>query len=454
MSFFNSDDLFAKYTQETTPQQEDNTVKATEQDTPSEIVESAVTEIATTREVIPPIDKDVTATGEVPTTVEKIDSENVQKGEVLLTVSASDVQVSEIVDKETGDDLLFPTLFNQQETTENPIAKETATIHQETGIADSLFESLSKKAEVAQKAKEEALTKQSPATTKKTASKDTSEEFNVNADTTIRYHREIISILDFFTIEEVENGVEVKKKNETVEYKKIDGELVRERMEKAGFLEFVKGFSQFNYFGKNRNFIVPSTISKKKGNLQIEVTEEVQSHSDSTSFLFQYERKIPFTILGQFIALAKMLGRLKLEVLAEIYFNYDTDEFILHIPKQQVHELWCISKEEPGEFQRKLLEEKGHHVELACEIHSHHELRPIPSSTDNASERKPKMFYVIVGQTDRDIPNVYARTFTTDGTNGYHIEKNINDIFSNDGFNDKSFMTLPHFKASWIDIIR
>lgn len=440
---FNSDDLFTRFSPETTTkQQEDTTVKTTETVNPptnvaNEVVSSSVTDVTSVEETAK---------------IEKIDSVNIQKCNVELTNGASDVQISEVVEKEDTREI-FPSNPNEQKTTENGLPLEKTTEPVESDIASSLFEKLALQADEAQKSKDDAIAKKK-ATKKKPASTSTnvtSEAFNVNADTTIRYHREVLSILDFFTIEEVENGVKITKNDETVEYTKIDGEMVRERMEKNGYLEFVKGFSQFNYFGEDRNFIVPSTISKKKGNISIK-EKEVRSPSDSTSFLFQYDTKIPFSILGQFIALAKMLGRLKLEVLAEIYFNYDTNEFMLHIPKQQVNDLWCISKESPGEFQRKMLEDRGQYVELACEIHSHHEMPCYPSSTDDAGERKPKMFYVIVGETHKDIPCVYARTFTIDG---FHVEKNFKDIFSNDGVNDnKSLMTLPHFKASWIDIVR
>lgn len=435
---FNSDDLFTRFSPETTTKQQEDTSIATEPVAPSTIVQN---------EVISPAVTDITSVEETAKT-EKLDSDDIQTDNVVLTIAASDVQISQVGDTRE----VFPTNSNEQKTTENGQPLENTTEPVESDIASSLFEKLALQADEAQKSKDNAIAKKK-ATKKKPASTSTnvtSEAFNVNADTTIRYHREVLSILDFFTIEEVENGVKITKNDDTVEYTKIDGEMVRERMEKNGYLEFVKGFSQFNYFGEDRNFIVPSTISKKKGNISIK-EKEVKSPSDSTSFLFQYDTKIPFSILGQFIALAKMLGNLKLEVLAEIYFNYDTNEFMLHIPKQQVNDLWCISKESPGEFQRKMLEDRGQFVELACEIHSHHEMLCYPSSTDDAGERKPKMFYVIVGETHKDIPSVYARTFTIDG---FHVEKNFKDIFSNDGVNDKSLMTLPHFKASWIDIVR
>lgn len=273
-----------------------------------------------------------------------------------------------------------------------------------------------------------------------------SENFNINADTVIRYHREIYSILDFFSTDEVENGIKIIKNDDTVEYKKIDEELVRARMEKAGFLEFVKGYSQFNYFGGERNFIIPCIISKKKGHMEISIDK-----NSNKKYLQGLEPKIPFTLLGQFIAVAKMLGRLNLEVLGEFYFNYDTNEYMLHIPFQQVNDFWCLSKEEPGEFKRKMLIENGQSVELVCEIHSHHSLLARPSSLDDQSERVPSMFYVIVGETDKERPDVFVRTFTPSGN---HVEKRLEDIFIADDFCDEKFETLPRFKAKWIEIVR
>ena len=110
------------------------------------------------------------------------------------------------------------------------------------------------------------------------------------------------------------------------------------------------------------------------------------SIDDPTSFKFP--SKIPLKLLLQFINLARLYADFKLEVRGEFYYNFDTEEFLLHIPKQTVSPELVISDEEPGYFEVMQLETNGHFVQLACEIHSHHVYRPLPSSIDNASENR------------------------------------------------------------------
>ncbi|WP_251402730.1 Mov34/MPN/PAD-1 family protein [Ureibacillus chungkukjangi] len=94
-----------------------------------------------------------------------------------------------------------------------------------------------------------------------------------------------------------------------------------------------------------------------------------------------------------------------------------------------------------------MLERHNHFVQLACEIHSHHEMPSRPSATDNASERQPGMFYVIVGKTNQEFPSVYARTFTLERG---HITIKISDLFE-DG-TELNLNDLPSFPLESIQI--
>ncbi|MGE7843552.1 hypothetical protein ACQKNX_22585 [Lysinibacillus sp. NPDC093712] len=260
--------------------------------------------------------------------------------------------------------------------------------------------------------------------------KTKADDFDINQDTIIRYFRELIPITNYFTLDEITNGIKKKKKDYTFEFKKIDGEMVRQRMEKE-FPELVKDYTEMKYIGKDKNFIIPVTIAKKKG-CSSEVKIKVESSfDDSTSFIFP--SKIPFKLLLEFINLARVYAEHKLEVRGEFYYNFDTDSFLLHIPKQTVSYHLVISNEETGYFEIQQLEKNGHFVQLACEIHSHHVLRPLPSNIDNQSERKPGMFYIIVGTFHKSyLPEIYIRTFQTIGDIEQHVQCELSDVFVDD----------------------
>ena len=276
--------------------------------------------------------------------------------------------------------------------------------------------------------------------TKNSPAKAKEEDFDVNTDTIIRYFREIIPITNYFTLDEITNGIKKKKKDQTFEFKKIDGEMVRQRMEKD-FPELVKDYTEMKYIGKNKNFIIPVTIAKKKGCTD-EVKKEVESSNDDPAS-FKFPSKIPFKLLLEFINLARVYAAQKLEVRGDFYYNFDTESFLLHIPKQTVSYHLVTSDEEPGYFEIMQLEMRGHFVQLACEIHSHHVLQPYPSMIDDESERKPGMFYIIVGNfQEKYIPDIYIRTFVATGNKEWHERCKLTDVFYNDQ-TTLSFSGLP-----------
>lgn len=291
------------------------------------------------------------------------------------------------------------------------------------------FEKLSAQVD-AQIQEAEAAEKANGTTSKTNISKAKEDDFAINEETIIRYYKEIIPITNYFTLDEINNGIQKKKRDDTIEIKKIDGEMVRQRLEKE-FPELVKDYTEMKYIGKNKNFIIPVTIAKKKG-CKGEVRIGVESSIDDPTS-FKFPSKIPLKLLLQFINLARVYADFKLEVRGEFYYNFDTEEFLLHIPKQTVSSELVISDEEPGYYEVMQLETNGHFVQLACEIHSHHVYRPLPSSIDNASERKPGMFYMIVGNFQKaDFPEIYLRTFLSDGNNAWHESCELQTIFEDD----------------------
>lgn len=170
------------------------------------------------------------------------------------------------------------------------------------------------------------------------------------------------------------------------------------------------------------------------------------------TFLERTGQRIPLTLFNQFVAVAKMFSRLKLEVRAEFYFNHDTGKFNLYFPQQRVHRYWVENDEPDGTFVNYMLDENDQFCELVCEIHAHHEMAPFPSSTDNASERLPGMSYVIVGHLLKDIPAVTARTFLP---TEMHTDLEFSDIFYADkGYVTHDYDQLPSIKAKWFEIVR
>lgn len=253
------------------------------------------------------------------------------------------------------------------------------------------------------------------------------EPFTPNEDTVIRYYGESFAITSYFTPEELAEGLLVKKKDDETERKPLTEELLRKRMEKD-FPELVKEFTEIIYL-KEKNIIVPTMKAKKKGNCG-----EVLS-TDSTS---PFSIKIPFSILRDFIAIAKLYGELRLEVHGDIYFKPSDKSYFLDIPEQLVHPYWT----EVTEASYSVAERIQMDAIKVAEIHSHHEMRPIPSQQDNESERIPGMHYVIVGRTNRFLPDVFLRQFISE-TAG-HIEREFSSLF------EDPFFELPSFDMNGI----
>ncbi|MCM3390542.1 hypothetical protein LG296_19710 (plasmid) [Ureibacillus chungkukjangi] len=261
--------------------------------------------VNTTANLVEPV-TDISNESLLPAVIESVNT--VDSPVVTETNIANVMELPEVIESDCSND------SGQQSITEDCITStedgnvEPSSQPQENAL--SLIEQLSQKGDEAESEKEVAKQEKSSSLTK--TPKNT---FDVNESTIVRYYRELIPLTNYFTTEEIVEGVRLTKKDKTVELKKIDGEMVRQRLEKD-FPEFVKGHTEMVYHGGNRNFIIPAVVAKRKGNLEESVQEEVLSSNDDTSFSFP--TKIPFRLLNQFIALAKAFGELKLEVRADI----------------------------------------------------------------------------------------------------------------------------------------
>lgn len=267
-----------------------------------------------------------------------------------------------------------------------------------------------------------------PATAAASTVKKEDDQFTPNEDTTIRYYGESIEITSYFSPEELAEGILVKKDGESVR-KPLEAEMLRKRMEKD-FPELVKQHTEI-IFIKNKNIIVPTMRAKKKGGCMGVLSK------DSTSLSLS---KIPFSILQDFIAIAKLFGEMSLEIHGDIYFHHQEQRFLLDIPKQNVHRLWTEVTEDAFSVAERI---QQHAVKVA-EIHSHHTMPPTPSLQDDESERCPLMHYVIVGHIERFFPSIYVRQFISDESG--HVRIQPEALF------ECPFQNLPDFDTAGIEV--
>lgn len=257
------------------------------------------------------------------------------------------------------------------------------------------------------------------------------DDFTVNEDTTIRYYGESFEITAYFTSEELAEGILIKKKDGETERKVLEPEMLRKRMEKD-FPELVKDHTEM-IFIKGKNIVVPTMKAKKKGasleNLRTLLNRDV-------SFPFPL---IPFSILSQFISLAKLYGDANLEIHGDIYLCFQSNKYFLDIPKQRVHKLWTEVTEDSFSIAERIMGSVK-----VLEIHSHHSMRAIPSLQDDISERVPGMHYAIVGLTHNYFPELCVRQFLSE-EKGF-LPKKCFDIF------ECPFQELPTFDMNDIEV--
>jgi proteasome lid subunit RPN8/RPN11 len=276
------------------------------------------------------------------------------------------------------------------------------------GIEDEYAEEKKRQEEARKKQMEEAAKraeerkKAGATSTSGTASSITKKEelFDLNMDTFICHLGQEIPITDYFSTEEIENGLPSKKKGEEeVTYKKIEGNEVRKRLEKT-FPDLVAAYTEMVYI-KNKNMIMAVPKAKRKGLFQ-----EVKESSDSLAPSFN---PIPFSILSDFICLSKEYSnQFGVELYGDVYYDLTQQEFFMDIPHQLATPLTVERIEDAYVTAMKLQDKKFIKV---MEIHSHHKMLAKPSRLDNESERQENILYVIIGRVDNFFPDITVRIF-------------------------------------------
>lgn len=227
------------------------------------------------------------------------------------------------------------------------------------------------------------------------AKKEEKVVFEVDTAALVRYCGESVPLTDFFGVEEIQEG--------------LTSEKVRKRLE-ADYPELVASHTEvLSIKKKNQIYIVPTLKAKKKG-----CTAEIS-------------QPIPYSILSHFERIAFQYAQNKLEVHADIYYCYERKQFILDVPQQNVSTYNCEVTEDMG----SILERIGFDTKKVAEIHSHHYLRAVPSTTDDAAERVPGMNYFIIGEMQNASPTYFGRRFIND-LKGWEI-LDVNAIFSKEG---------------------
>jgi hypothetical protein len=292
-----------------------------------------------------------------------------------------------------------------------------------------------KLADEERKAKQEEIRKKAQESVAKASEKKEVEKkedkFELNEETVIRYYGESIEITAYFTPEELVEGLLIKKTDGETERKPLEPEMLRKRMEKD-FPELVKSHTEI-VFIKQKNIVIPTMKAKKKGNC----SEEELSNDSSSSIIGNH--KIPFSILRDFISIAKLYGELSLEVHGDIYWDLQKKKFFLDIPGQLVNRYWVEITEDAQD-----IVERVEDAIKVLEIHSHHSMIARPSEQDNASERVPGMLYAIVGKVNQFFPELFVRQFLSEERG--HIKLNPERIF------EYPFFDLADFDVNKIEV--
>lgn len=237
--------------------------------------------------------------------------------------------------------------------------------------------------------------------------------FNVDVMTFVYHLGQEIPVTDYFSVEEIELGLPVKKKDtEELEYKKIDANEVRKRLENT-FPDLIAGYTEMVKIEK-KNMIMAVPKAKKKG---LESNCEKVSSKEGP---FSASKRIPYNILSDFITLSKEYADMfQVELHADIYFDLQTKEFFMDIPRQQVSQFNVERTEDPYITAVKLMDRKFLKI---MEIHSHHYMDNHPSLLDNQSERQENVLYAIVGKVHQLFPQLLVRYFCADTNKHYIID--------------------------------
>ena len=274
------------------------------------------------------------------------------------------------------------------------------------------------------------------------------ETWELNTETIIRYGGENIPLTDYFTPEEIINGLpessstdeQSTEDNAALKMRNITGEDVRKRLEND-FGELTEELTTMT-FVKEKNMIIPVLTARKKGsgmilerrhgvyltledavanrrsNMYLPGADGHMYHIRETEALTICKKarrvpsvpalaegvrlkfpKIPWGILTQFLVVARYFARTYgVEVHGEIYWG--EDGYLLVIPPQIVSSEMCEPTEQVAYVEN---------VVKVMEIHSHHTMEAYFSSQDDRSEQAP-ILYAVVGRVLDFFPQILVRT--------------------------------------------
>ncbi|MGP4074211.1 Mov34/MPN/PAD-1 family protein [Piscibacillus sp. B03] len=236
--------------------------------------------------------------------------------------------------------------------------------------------------------------------------------FDIKPNTKFYHLGEEIDITEYLSEDEIKNGIMRKKKGEEV-LEPVTGEDLRKRVEKD-FPDLVKSYTELVYL-KKKNLVVAVSKAKKKG-----------LYSDCPSGQSSPLPKIPFSIVVEFCRFAFDVYKEKgTECHADIYYDYDEQDYFLDIP-QQIASVVNVEVSEDAVSMAVRLSERRHRKIM--EIHSHHNMSPTPSSTDNQSETG-SFLYAIVGNINDYFPDITLRYYDRD--NHRHVGVDLHQVFEN-----------------------
>lgn len=283
---------------------------------------------------------------------------------------------------------------------------------------------------------------------KKSLPKSEPEIWELNGETIIRYGGENIPLTDYFTLDEITNGIQDRsltdeqtaEENTEVKVKKITGEDVRKRMEED-FGELTEELTTMT-FNKEKNMIIPVLTARKKGSGMIlerrhgvylrleDAVENKRSnmfiagadghmyHIRETEVLTICKKarkvpgvpmlvegvrlkfpRIPWGMLSQFLIVARhFASKYDAEIHGEVH--WDGQGYQLVIPAQIVSKHMCEPIEQMAYDENKI---------KVMEIHSHNTMDAYFSAQDDRSEQAP-ILYAVVGKVLDFFPQIQVRT--------------------------------------------
>ncbi|KQN96840.1 hypothetical protein [Paenibacillus sp. Leaf72] len=288
------------------------------------------------------------------------------------------------------------------------------------------------------------------------AAKAETEKFEVNVETRIKYDGDHIALTEYFTPQEIDEGIPDKDNEESITLRPINAEDLRLRlMDEFGEMS-EKEYVTMQFF-KTPNLVIPIIHARKKGNAATDnrngvylsmydatqnrrrnmyipsrdgnvyqvrqgsiytvcriakVVPLVDSIREGVTFNLPL---IPWTFLHTFISLARHYAvKYCVEFYGEIHWNDTQKKYRIVYPKQIVTKGHVL----PDKEHLSNIASESWEWEKVMEIHSHHFWDAKPSAQDDRSETG-NCLYAIVGKLDEIMPQVTCRI---------HIDGDFMDI--------------------------